>query len=88
MALIVVRAVRIHVETRALGDDRVAPFDIADAFARQAYGDDGPEAQRLFHQCCDVGHFLFDKAALPGVVVGVDSVDLGEGLGLDVFPAG
>jgi hypothetical protein len=88
MRFIIMGAVSIHVETRSLRNHCVAPADIADALSRQRDGDDGPEAHSFLDQSRDVGDFFFGQAALPGVVVGVYFVDLGEGLGLDVLAAG
>jgi hypothetical protein len=88
MRLVVMGAIGIHVEARSLGDHGVAPVDIADALAGQGDGDDGPEAQSFLDQSRDVGDFFFSQTALPGVVVGVYFVDLGQGLGLDVLAAG
>lgn len=87
MLIIIMRAISIHVETRALGNNRIAPFDIANTLARQADGNDGPEAEGLLDEGGDVGDFFFHQAALPGVVVGVDFVDFRKGLGLDVLTA-
>jgi hypothetical protein len=86
--VIIMRPVSIHVETRSLRNHGVSPADVADAFAGQRDGDDGPEAQSFLDQSGDVGDFFFRQAALPGVVVGVYLVDLCEGLGLDVLAAG
>ena len=60
MALIVMRSIRIHIKARTLRDHRITPLDITNAFSRQTNGDDGPEAQRLFHQGCNVRDLLFD----------------------------
>jgi hypothetical protein len=88
MRFIIMGAVSIHVETSSLRDNSVAPADVADALAWQGDGDDGPEAHSFLDQSRDVGDFFFRQAALPGVVVWVHFVDLGQGLGLDVLAAG
>jgi hypothetical protein len=88
MTLIIMSSVSIHIEARSLRNDCISPADIANALARQGDGDDGPEAESFFDEGRDVGDFFLGQAALPGVVVGVYFVDLGQGLGLDVLAAG
>jgi hypothetical protein len=88
MTLIIMGSVGIHIEARSLRNDCISPADIANTLARQGDGDDGPEAQGFFDEGGDVGDFFLGQAALPGVVVGVYFVDLGQGLGLDVLATG
>ena len=64
-----------HVKGGAGGDDGAFVLDVFDADAREADGDDGPEAEGFFDEGGDVGDFFFDEAFFPGVAVGVDFHD-------------
>ncbi len=66
---------KYHKERCALGDNCAVPCDILGAFAGQADGDDGPEAEGLLDESCDVGNLFFNKTFLPGVAIRVDFHD-------------
>ena len=85
---VVVGGVGVHVEGRAGRDEGVLPADVLDAPAREADGDDGPEAEGFLDERGDVGDFFFLQAFVPGVLVRVDGVDLVEGALLDLLAVG
>lgn len=80
------RAVSVHVEGGAGWDGGVAPFDVFDRGAREADGDDGPEAENFFVEGRDEGDLFLVKTAFPGVVIRVDFVNLGKSFGLELLP--
>lgn len=72
-----------HVECRAGREGGFLPVDVLCAEAREAHGEDGPEAEDFFDEGGDVGDFFFRQAVFPCVAVGVYSHDVFVGALLD-----
>jgi len=88
VGVVVVGGVGVHIEGRARGEGGAVPGDGHDGHARQADGEDGPEAQGLLDERGDVGHFFLMQALLPRIVVGVDGEDFSVGALLDLLAVG